>query len=224
MDQRERLAALLGGDGRRIWQGDGECAYRPLQPYRRLLARLALLAGPRFAPRHIRETWLPDQGGTIWLRAAIGGRWRSFWIPRPNDYLDLRLIRPLNRLLPDDAYQFCVLAEGGDTLLAFVSADERRRIDESLDRPRPRLGFDEHAAFFMATAETRLARADYAGLAADASALLDEAPSAPVYAARGRAAYQSGRRDDAWVDWALAAACGWGGIYAQVAAWYGPEA
>lgn len=221
-DGYRRVVALLGGDERRVWQGDSECVYQPLRPYARLIERLAIIAGPLFCPKAIDERWLFAEGCTIRLSYLVGGRTATHWIRRANDYLDLRVLIGVNRLIDGAGYRFAAIGAGQDSLIAFVDGAEEARIERALGRECVRFAAADEIAFFSATAGHRLTMQDYAALIAEAGALLDLAPdSADLYEVRGRAFYESGQPESAWVDWAQAAAHGRGDIYAQVAARYG---
>ncbi|HYF64727.1 MAG TPA: hypothetical protein VD886_18015 [Herpetosiphonaceae bacterium] len=221
-DHHARVVALLG-DERRVWQGDAECVYQPLRPYARLIERLALMAGPWFRPDAISERWISGAGWTIRLDYRLPGQPATHWIGRSSDYLDLRLLIGVNRLISASGYRFEIVEAGQDCLIACVDGAERARIEQALGRPCVSFDSADEIAFFLATAEQRLAILDGAAVIAEAGALLDQVNdrvngAAELYELRGRAFYESGQPDQAWIDWARAAAAGRSDIYARMAA------
>ena len=221
MDTYSLVAAALNGQTSRIWQGDIECVYEPLRPYGRMLERLAAMAGPLFAPRQISESWRFDQAWLICLRYVLDDQPLEIWIRRSSDYLDLRFLIQVNRWLQGSGYQFEVVDDCQDTLIVLASGGEKALIEQALGRECRRFGDADRIGFFMAAAEHRLRAQDYAGLIGEATALLDDgAAAAEIYDLRGRAYYESGQPDLAWLDWAAAAQTD-GAVYARIAARYG---
>ena len=221
MDTYDRVAAALNGKTSRIWQGDIECVYEPMRPYARMLEQLAAIAGPLFSPRQISETWLYDQGWLICLRYVLDDLPVTTWIRRTSDYLDLRFLFSVNRWLQDTGYQFEVVDDSQDALIVLATSVETWMIEQCLWRECRRFGGDDRIDFFLATAEHRLSGRDHAALIGEATEILGTcAAAAQIYELRGRAYYESGQPDLAWLDWAAAAQTD-GAVYARIAAHYG---
>lgn len=127
-DRQAADMLLLLGDGRRVWWRDLECALPGANAYVAALTEWAAVSRGAFAPTAVAETWRGDRGPAEITFTFDGAEHRVVHPARAGDFLEIGILRDINRLLRPGAPRFAVCDNLGmpNFVVALTAAEQRR--------------------------------------------------------------------------------------------------
>jgi hypothetical protein len=119
---------LLLGDRRRVWWRDLEGVFAGEDAYVTTLTEWAAISRGAFAPEELVERWHGEDGPAD-IEFVLGGRRHR--VAHPNvrdDFLNIRVISEINRLIGDSGYHFAVCDNLGmpNWVVALTGEEEDR--------------------------------------------------------------------------------------------------
>ncbi|WP_426447988.1 stalk domain-containing protein [Paenibacillus sp. S-38] len=120
---------LLGEDAGRVWLEDTEADVgKGNDVYVQALQRWREISRGAFQPTDIVESWGSEEG-PVTVSFTLNGERKTVYPLFYNDFMDIEIIRELNRMIRDTGYQFAVYEIDQTVFVTVLTPDEQRKME-----------------------------------------------------------------------------------------------
>ena len=129
-DMQRADMIVLAVDKTRVWAGDPVRVYRGADAYVETLHEWAAISRGALAPEDITETWRSDDGPVEITFTLGGARHLLVHLDGHDDYLNMGIIREINRLIEPSGYRFTIAdASGLSQQVIVLTSDEQAQLE-----------------------------------------------------------------------------------------------
>lgn len=128
---QEMEVYLISWDKKRVWWGDMECdVYPGGKVYEFMLEDWSRISRDSFLPKNILEKW-NEHTGLIELQFDMDGKHYQIELKYEDDWMDVNLVKKINKINYHSGYQFESLNVGCQALcLSVFTIDEKQRLEQ----------------------------------------------------------------------------------------------
>ncbi|MGF7035050.1 hypothetical protein J2T17_006042 [Paenibacillus mucilaginosus] len=120
---------LLGEDAGRVWLEDTEADVgKGSGVYVQALQRWSEISRGAFNPTDIVETWGSEEG-PVTVSFTLNGQRKTVYPLFYNDFMDMDILRDINRMIRDTGYQFAVNVIDQMVFVTVLTPEEQRKIE-----------------------------------------------------------------------------------------------